>query len=180
VLIERATHVAINRVTGTAEKGKLFTEEIIPVGVKFLGFLISLDDFLLDKVVDMLKVLREKSSNCEVWIGGRGTSGYCTFRLYIPGEVVELRSIILNGLFALKASEPMEVGVCSKPVCKLFPRTLLGSLVLMSEGEASFIIIAESGERFEVKSGEELKRVLDKLKGEGKKYEVKPQGAWSL
>ena len=179
VLLERITHVAINRITGTAEKGKLFTEEIIPAGVKFLGFLAVLEDSLTERVIEMLKVLRDKARKGEVWIGGRGSSGYGTFRLYIPGEVLEFNSVIFKGKFALNISEPREGLACErKIICKLFPETFINSLNLVTEGEVTFIVKVETGEEYEAKNGEELKEVLDKVKD--KKYEIKIKGVWSL
>lgn len=178
VLLERTTHVAINRVTMTVEKGKLFTEEVIPAGVKFLGFLAVLNDPLTDKVVEMLKILKDEADEGGVWIGGRGTSGYGSFRLYIPGEVVEFNSVLLKGKFALSITEPKEVGCDKRILCKLFPNTFMNALNPLSEGEVVFTVITEGGKIYEARNGEELKSILDKVRGE--KYEVRVKGVWSL
>ncbi|WP_252896758.1 RAMP superfamily CRISPR-associated protein [Metallosphaera hakonensis] len=97
ILLERETHVAINRVTGTSEKSKLFTEEIIPAGVKFLGFILILDDTKLEQITEALNDMKEKARFGEIWIGGRGTSGYGSFELHFNEEVKFSEYSLLQG-----------------------------------------------------------------------------------
>lgn len=181
VLYERFTHVAINRVTGTAESGKLFTEEIIPAGVKFLGFLIVLDDEKVNGILEALKVLKEKAEKGEVWIGGRGTSGYGTFRLYIPQQQINLSpsSIIGKDKITLNIAEPKCVQVQGL-LDKLFPCSVLPSILPPVLGEEKQIITTEDGQKFEAKTAEELKSIIDKLEKEGKKYKIETIGSVEL
>lgn len=137
VYLERLTHVAINRITGASEKHKLFTEEVVPAGVKFLGFVIVLDESKVDVVKRALEELRKRANAGEVWIGGRGTSGYGSFKLSYEGEV-EFSDNSLTGPQKIELGERQltEDIVASRDqleqknlLVKLFPRGLVCSMI---------------------------------------------------
>ncbi|MCY0859650.1 MAG: RAMP superfamily CRISPR-associated protein [Sulfolobaceae archaeon] len=188
VFLERTTHISINRLTGTAEKGKLFTEEIIPPGVKFLGFAVILEDSVLDQVLDMLKVLKDKADRGEVWIGGRGTSGYGTFKLYLPPEEIKFstRSLLEEGLFKLKYDEPKREGAVIKTevIKRLFPISFMSTLEKVTEGEPQhevwYEVITDDNQVIKTENIEELNKTIGELEKAGKKYKIVSHGEYHL
>ncbi|BFH74712.1 RAMP superfamily CRISPR-associated protein [Sulfurisphaera javensis] len=181
VLLERLTHVAINRVTGTAEEHKLFTEEVIPAGVKFLGFLLVLDDSKLEKVKEALYILRKKAERGEVWIGGRGTSGYGNFKLYIYDDIVSINFLGHRMNVRLKISEPNPPTLKIPLLEKLFPPLLLSSLEVVEEGKFRLQLLDENnavlGEYDTLNEAEKAKEELEK---QGKKVRIVPRGVMEL
>ncbi|AAY81196.1 RAMP superfamily CRISPR-associated protein [Sulfolobus acidocaldarius] len=183
VYIERSTHIAINRLTGTAEKGKIFTEEIIPPGVKFLGFVAVLDNSILNQVREMLRILKTKAERGEVWIGGRGTAGYGTFEMHLPPEIIEFstHSLFRGRRLGLKESEPApNPTIVNGIISKLYPSSFTSSLVEVTEGEVEYEVVIEGEGVTKVKSVDDLKKITSELDKSGKKYQIKTHGEYHL
>ncbi|QGA68928.1 RAMP superfamily CRISPR-associated protein [Sulfolobus sp. E11-6] len=184
VLFERLTHNAINRVTGTAETGKLFNEEVIPAGVKFLGFLVVMEDSKKDEVLEALRLMKEKAEKFEIWIGGRGTSGYGSFRLYIPGDVVKFsKSSLFGSEREIKLEEKeakSEVTVEYNPVLfKFFPRSLLATLTEIKDTEKWYELVVDN-QAIRVNTPEELEAKIKELQTQGKKFSIRMKGVVNL
>ncbi|BFI75716.1 hypothetical protein YN1HA_18140 [Sulfurisphaera ohwakuensis] len=102
VRIDRLTHVSIDRRTWAASPKKLYNEEIMSIGNRFLGFALLLNDNYLTQLLEDLKLLSEKANKMEVTLGGRGSTGYGAFSLDFNDFTIELSDESLLGKVRLK------------------------------------------------------------------------------
>lgn len=107
VVIDRLVHVSIDRNTWAASPNKLFNEEVLYPGVKFLGFALLLSDKKESQLMNDLDTLKEKAESFEVSIGARGSSGYGTFELQYGTFAEELseKSLLGKGKFNFSTIE---------------------------------------------------------------------------
>ncbi|BBD73509.1 hypothetical protein HS1genome_1898 [Sulfodiicoccus acidiphilus] len=99
VMLDRISHVSIDRRTGAAAESKLFNEEVVFPRQLFLGFALLLRDELETNFLSHLKLLKDKAASMEVTVGARGSAGYGDFELMYGSFDVQLSdSSLLGGL----------------------------------------------------------------------------------
>jgi CRISPR/Cas system CSM-associated protein Csm3 (group 7 of RAMP superfamily) len=190
IYLERMVHVAVDRLTGAAAEEKLFDEELVPVGTRFLGFAVVLDEKVsfggveedvLSTVREALDVLAMKAERGEVSLGGRGSAGYGLFTLRVGG--VEGFPLALDGLirgeylFRMGEGDGEVDGDVVNALGEFFPKYLLSSVKKISKepGEVVYEVVDDAGRVImETKSEDELSSFIKR----GYRFRVK--GALTL
>ncbi|MEM1627306.1 MAG: RAMP superfamily CRISPR-associated protein [Sulfolobaceae archaeon] len=139
VRIDRLTHVSIDRRTWAASPRKLYNEEIIAMGTRFLGFALLLKDRYISQLMEDLKLLSEKAEKMEVTLGARGSVGYGAFSLKFGNFIIELSEESILGKLRLnfKSSElNLSTNINKKlSVLKVFyPSYLLSTIEVVEQG----------------------------------------------
>ncbi|BAK54703.1 RAMP superfamily CRISPR-associated protein [Sulfurisphaera tokodaii] len=137
VRIDRLTHVSIDRRTWAASPRKLYNEEIITIGTKFLGFALLLKDEYLNRFIEDLKLLSEKAEKMEVTLGARGSVGYGVFSLKFGDFTIELSEESILGKLKLNfKNKKLDTNINEKlSMLKVFyPSYLLSTIEVVEEG----------------------------------------------
>jgi CRISPR/Cas system CSM-associated protein Csm3 (group 7 of RAMP superfamily) len=141
IRIDRLTHVSIDRRTWASSPQKLYNEEVISMGVRFLGFALLLKDEYKENILDDLKLLSDKAERVEVTLGARGSVGYGMFSLKFGDFEVELsdKSILGNLTLKFKVKEGVEYNVTEKlKVLNIFfPSYLISSIEVVGNREGA-------------------------------------------
>lgn len=140
IRIDRLTHVSIDRRTWASSPQKLYNEEVITMGVRFLGFALLLKDEYKENILDDLKLLSDKAERFEVTLGARGSVGYGMFSLKFGDFEVELSDKSILGNLTLKfkkfkVKEGVEYNVIEKlKVLNIFyPSYLISSIEVVGK-----------------------------------------------